>query len=153
MSTSALLLAAAQMNGHVTSVDISPSNYEPPVHLQTHYTFKQQNSLAFLQGLPHDEMFDLVFIDDLHLKQHVETELSLLEPHLTNQSIVLMHDTLPGYMDSKDGGPYEALASLRKDEWEFATIPVCQGLTLLRKLYSVRRGRHNVAIHLTGAYL
>ena len=81
-----------------------------------------------------------------------------MEPHLTNQSIVLLHDALPGYVFGSDG-PHKALHSLSSDEWEFATVPVCQGLTILRKLHSGRHdpsrshGARNIAMHVGTFYL
>jgi len=36
------------------------------------------------------------------------------------------------------GGPYKALLELDMDKWEYATIPVNHGLTILRKKGEVK---------------
>ncbi|KKN13256.1 hypothetical protein LCGC14_1008300, partial [marine sediment metagenome] len=65
---------------------------------------------------------------------------------VTPHSIILMHDamyyhTYPDYNDTVDNNPKgefaeiaRVLHTLSKNEWEYSTIPVCHGLTILRKL-------------------
>ena len=64
-----------------------------------------------------------------------------------NNSLILLHDLMgnnsqPNYYHPIDvtsgewanGGPYEAVKNLPKDKWEWVTIPVNNGLTILRKI-------------------
>jgi hypothetical protein len=65
---------------------------------------------------------------------------------ITPSSIILLHDLMysdaqPDYRSDlattdaqwADGGPYRAVAELDPDLWEWATVPVNHGLTLLRR--------------------
>jgi hypothetical protein len=37
------------------------------------------------------------------------------------------------FVDFKEGGPYHALLDLPRDSWEWASVPVCFGMTVLRR--------------------
>jgi len=92
-------------------------------------------------------VWDLVFIDDWHSRDHVKKELELLSERVTQKGLILLHDlmsiTAPNYnydkqriLEFANGGVYYGLADFIKnsgDLWEWSTIPVCHGLTLLRK--------------------
>ena len=79
----------------------------------------------------------------------MKAELELLDFQVGSSTVILLHDLMyanfePHYHTDMDvhegqwanGGPYRAVAELNKNFWEFSTIPVCNGLTILRKKYS-----------------
>ena len=149
-TTLPLLLGAEKTGGTVISIDINDTEFKCPEHLQHLWTFKKQNALTFLKSCSNiEEPWDLIFIDDWHSYDHVKAELELLDFQVGSSTVILLHDLMyanfePHYhtdMDVREGqwangGPYRAVAELNKNFWEFATIPVCNGLTILRKKYS-----------------
>lgn len=150
-STRPLLLAASKLEGHLTSVDLQPTNYVPPSELQSYWTFVQQDAVDFLTNQPGNEPYDLVFIDDWHAYAHVKKELEQLDRLISPRTVVLVHDLMYGntcpYYHSDltlttgqwaEGGPYRAVAELNSQFWEFSTLPYNNGLTVLRKKYSNR---------------
>ncbi|KKM86892.1 hypothetical protein LCGC14_1274500 [marine sediment metagenome] len=142
--TLALLQAAHFTDGTVESVDYQTDSYEGfrcPSKFRDRLLFHQSDALEFLRNLPSDKIYDLVFIDDDHTYDHVKQEIDLIEPHVTPHSIILMHDAMvksvPNYNNSKEPqhcGVAKSLASLSRDKWEYFTMPICHGLTFLRKL-------------------
>lgn len=145
-STLPLLEAARRTDGTLMSVDINDTPFTPPDHLKKHWRFVKSDALAFLRSLPGDQVFDVVYVDDLHTYPHVREELRLLERHLTPSSVLLLHDlmwprsepryhTIPALRKGEFafGGPYRAVAELDTNAWEWATLPWRNGLTLLRK--------------------
>jgi predicted O-methyltransferase YrrM len=158
-ATLAFLTAARQTGGFVESVDLSPTDFKCPEEFKPSWKFYQSDSIEFLGNIPEGLVYDLVFVDDWHSYEHVASELELLTPHVNKSSIVLLHDLMhthsqPNYMDYDDsnylqvwekepyvshrkefanGGPYRAVKELDSAVWEFATIPVGHGLTILRK--------------------
>lgn len=148
VSTLPLLLAAHHTKGHVHSVDFFANAFAPPEFLKDSWTFHKAHTFQFLQNLPADYIFDIVFLDDWHAYEHVKTEIQLLAPHVNRTSLILMHDcmtnTLPNYHTVKDldpgmlnyagGGPGSAVQELDRSTWEFSTVPSCNGFTILRKL-------------------
>ncbi|MDO9399733.1 MAG: class I SAM-dependent methyltransferase [bacterium] len=82
---------------------------------------------------------DLLFIDANHSKESVLNDFQNYFPFISNQGIILFHDTYPknkfytqkGYC----GDCYKAIEKLSKytDKYEMMTIPVHPGLTLCRK--------------------
>jgi nucleoside-diphosphate-sugar epimerase/predicted O-methyltransferase YrrM len=149
-TTLPLLLGAEKTGGTVISVDINNTEFICPEHLQNIWTFKKQDALSFLKDCSNIEKpWDLIFIDDWHSYDHVKAELELLDFQVGSSTIILLHDLMyanfePHYHSDMDvregqwanGGPYRAVAEMNKNFWEFATIPVCNGLTVLRKKYS-----------------
>jgi nucleoside-diphosphate-sugar epimerase/predicted O-methyltransferase YrrM len=149
-TTLPLLLGAEKTGGTVISVDINNTEFKCPEHLQNIWTFKKQDALSFLKDCSNIEKpWDLIFIDDWHSYDHVKAELELLDFQVGSSTIILLHDLMyanfePHYHSDMDvregqwanGGPYRAVAEMNKNFWEFATIPVCNGLTVLRKKYS-----------------
>ena len=109
--------------------------------------FKKQDSLAFLKEY-NNEKIDFIFVDDWHAYDHVKKELEYLDQYVSPSSIIVLHDlmysTTPYYHTDltltsgqwAGGGPYRAVAELNPNFWEFSTIPVNNGLTILRKKYS-----------------
>jgi hypothetical protein len=145
-TTLPLVYGASLTGGLVTSVDIAPANWTCPEEVRSHWNFVQSDAIAFLseQSIP----CDLVFVDDWHTYKHVKKELELIDKITTPSSIILLHDLMgmwkhPDYFqpDSpqwnggewEGGGPYLAVKELDPLVWEWATIPVNNGLTILRK--------------------
>ena len=150
-TTLPLLLGAEKTGGSVISVDINDTEFNCPKHLSHLWTFKKQDALSFLKqaGKDIEKPWDLIFIDDWHSYDHVKAELELIDLQVGSKTVILLHDLMyanfePHYHTDIDvhegqwanGGPYRAVAELSKNFWEFATIPVCNGLTVLRKKYS-----------------
>jgi predicted O-methyltransferase YrrM len=141
VSTLPLLTAASLLNARLTSVDICETIFDCPPDLKTSWTFVKSDAIEFLSN--NTSSYDLVFIDDWHDGVHVRKELDLLEPYCSKSTIILLHDlmarTHPNYNtdfgdgEFGNGGPFAAVNGLDTSVWEFATIPVCNGLTLLRK--------------------
>jgi len=151
-STLPLLAGVKATGGFLTSVDVQDHAFKCPEELVDYWQFIKSDSLKYLSSVPDGVIYDVVYIDDWHAYAHVKRELELLESHVTKSSIILLHDlmarTEPEYnYDSIegqerylpreewfDGGPYKAVLELDAAKWEFATVPVCNGLALLRKL-------------------
>ena len=144
------LLSAAYLNGgHLTSIDLNQTTFEPDQKYSQNWTFKQSDAIDFLQSCGPSTKFDLVYLDDWHSYDHVKKELSLLDPLVTPGSVILVHDLMYGktapYYHSDlavkrgqwaNGGPYRAVCELDDNFWEFSTLPYNNGLTILRKKYS-----------------
>lgn len=157
-TTLPLLCAAKYTKGCVESVDIESKRFKCPKELKSYWKFYQEDTTEYLKNIRKGIIYDLIFIDDCHVYEHVKKELELLSPHLNKSSIVLLHDLMhfswPNYMEYNDsnydhvwksipypghrrsfagGGPYRAVKEIDTDIYEYATIPVCNGLTILRK--------------------
>ena len=146
-TTLPFLLAAKELGGHVHSVDLDPTTFNCPTDLQPHWTFFQSDAIKWLEDrAATGAQYDLVYIDDWHSYPHVKRELEIIEPMIAPSSIILLHDLMysgahPDYRSDPDttdaqwagGGPYRAVAELDPAVWEWATVPVNHGLTLLRK--------------------
>jgi predicted O-methyltransferase YrrM len=149
-TTLPLLLAAHINKGTLHSVDINTISYRPPKELENNWIMSQNiNALDFLSTWNPTKVIDMVFIDDWHSYEHVKQELQLLDKYVSPKSIILVHDTMysrwePHYhcdLTLKDGqwgggGPYRAVAELDPNFWEFSTIPVNNGLTIVRKKHT-----------------
>jgi predicted O-methyltransferase YrrM len=146
-TTYPLLEASKICGAKLHSVDINKTDFVPPDELKKNWIFYQKDSIEFLESF--DEEIDLVYIDDWHSYEHVKKELEILDTKISPNTIILLHDlmygeTCPFYhidLTIKDGqwgngGPYRAVAELNPQFWEFSTIPVNNGLTILRKKYS-----------------
>jgi glycosyltransferase involved in cell wall biosynthesis/predicted O-methyltransferase YrrM len=146
ITTTPLLEASSYTKGRVTSVDIMENtqlHYLKSKYKNWNYVI--QDSIKFLENISNDEIYDLIFIDDWHDGDHLYKEIQLLEPHITPFTLILIHDSMcyntqPNYHYFKDeggefgnGGPYGGLEKLDKNIWEYSTIPVNNGLTILRK--------------------
>lgn len=78
---------------------------------------------------------------------HVKRELELIDKISNENTIIFLHDLMgmshhPHYFNPMshnpetewgEGGPYRAVAELDLTKWEWMTLPVNHGLTLLRK--------------------
>lgn len=144
-STRALLKAAQILDGVVTSVDIVDTGFRPEPELMPHWQFMQQDAIEFLTK--NRQKYDLIMVDDWHAGDHVYKELKLIEPFTTRDTMILMHDLMHGFNQPSYNtgltadaqfalqGPYGGLQSFIAEhpEFEYCTIPVSHGLTLLRK--------------------
>ena len=139
------LVASKVLGGHVTSVDIDSNVWRPPKDLAQYQTFIQSDAIEFL--INNTEKYDLIYVDDWHSYSHVKRELEEIDRVSDENTIILLHDLMgqskhPDYFMPLDwnpadewgeGGPYRAVEELDKNKWEWMTIPVNHGLTLLRK--------------------
>ncbi len=150
-TTLPFLAAAKVTGGHVTSVDIAPTNFIPPKDLGEHWTFVEQDALSYLESKVKqiDQPYDLIYVDDWHAYDHVKQELEYIDRIVSPATVILVHDLMygnycPHYHSDltlttgqwAKGGPYRAVAELDPQFWEFATLPYNNGLTILRKKYS-----------------
>lgn len=148
-TTFPLLCAAYENGGKVTSVDINETNFTCPDHLKNSWNFHCKDAISFLETLEQNVFFDFVYIDDWHSYTHVKKELEFIDKHVSPSTIICLHDLMyanyePHYHSDiacktgqwAEGGPYRAVAELSDNFWEFSTIPVNNGLTILRKKYS-----------------
>lgn len=146
-TTLPFLCAARETGGMVHSVDLDPTTFICPDDLRVYWKFHQSDAIAWLeQARDSQAKYDLVYIDDWHAYDHVARELDIISDMITPSSIILLHDLMysnaqPDYRSdpfSQDpqwagGGPYRAVAELDPAIWEWATIPVNHGLTILRR--------------------
>lgn len=148
VTTLPLLLAAHLNGGKLTSVDINPTNFSVPGDLKSDWTFVRSDAIKFLENTTNTP-YDLIYIDDWHAYAHVKKELELIDSMVTPKTIILLHDLMYGNNEPRyhcdltlkdgqwaEGGPYRAVAELNDQFWEFSTLPVNNGLTILRKKYS-----------------
>jgi predicted O-methyltransferase YrrM len=138
------LVASKVLGGHVTSVDINSHVWRPPEDLAQYQTFIQSDAIEFL--INNTEKYDLIYVDDWHSYPHVKKELEEIDRVSDENTIILLHDLMgnsePNYWSPIDydengewglGGPYRAVEELDKEKWEWMTIPINHGLTILRK--------------------
>ena len=139
------LIACRVLGGHLTSVDIESSVWKAPEELAKYQTFVLSDAIKFLTN--NTEKYDLIYVDDWHSYSHVKRELEEIDRVSDENTIILLHDLMgqskhPDYFMPLDwnpadewgeGGPYRAVEELDKNKWEWMTIPVNHGLTLLRK--------------------
>lgn len=152
-STYAFLFGCHIVGTKLTSVDINQPrpNLHSPEQWKENWTFIKSDSLEFLQDKfpsiwgDQPDRGGIIYIDDWHDGEHVSKELSLISEYVGPEDVILLHDLMygnsqphyrsvensPGQWDN--GGPYKAVASLDLDCWEYATIPRCHGMTILRK--------------------
>jgi len=148
-TTEPLLLGAFMNNGKLTSIDIEPTHWTPPQDFALTWQFIQIDAIQFLNNcIVENKKFDVIFIDDFHKYEHVKKELELIDSLTNVNSIIFLHDLMgewnhPNYFLPisnhynnqvwEGGGPYRAVNELDPQKWEWSTIPVNNGLTILRK--------------------
>jgi predicted O-methyltransferase YrrM len=149
-TTTPLLMASNLNEGILHSIDLNEINYQCPQEFVKNWIcHSKTDSLDFLKSWPKNEIIDLVYIDDWHSYDHVKLELEILDTLISPKSIILLHDLMYGNWQPHyhcdiairngqwaNGGPYRAVAELNQNFWEFSTIPINNGLTVLRKKYS-----------------
>lgn len=144
-TTLPFLMAAQQTGGVVDSVDLDPTSFQCPSDLRVYWRFHQSDAIKWLDE-HRQEQYDIVYVDDWHSYPHVKRELEILQHMVTPGSVILLHDLMysgshPRYHSEvnttdpqwAEGGPYRAVAELDPEIWEWSTIPVNHGLTILRK--------------------
>ena len=145
-----MAVAASMVGGHLTAVDIDQTMWHCPDDLKPHYTFIKSEAITFLkQEVERGAYYDLVYVDDWHAYEHVKIELELIDKITDKKSIILLHDLMAFNNESGDyswhkdspiggewsqGGPTHAVLELDRNKWEWVTIPINNGLTILRKL-------------------
>lgn len=148
-----LLIGVHLTDGHLTSVDINPPSFRedlgsphPPAELCNKWTFHQTDAIQFLTNTT--QKYDLIFVDDWHGSEHVYKELSLIKNLLNERSLIVLHDLMHSFNDPhynknhypqgnefEGTGPYGGVIKFVQEnpDFEFVTIPVNHGLTILRK--------------------
>ena len=146
-TTLPFLCAAKELGGMVHSVDLDATTFQCPDDLRVYWKFFQSDAIAWLeQQRSEGAKYDLIYIDDWHAYDHVRRELEIIDSMITPSSVILLHDLMysnaqPDYRSDPNtadaqwagGGPYRAVAELDPEIWEWATIPINHGLTILRK--------------------
>lgn len=131
--------------GTVDAIDLFQTEFTCPEILKPHYNFIQSDAIKFLEE--NTKTYDVIYIDDWHSYKHVKRELELIDKCITQSTIILLHDLMgnsqaPRYYHPTNqqeddewgqGGPYAAVKELDLNNWEWSTIPVNNGLTILRK--------------------
>ena len=139
------LVACKVLGGHLTSVDISNTVWKAPPDLAEYQTFIESDAIEFLKK--NEEKYDLIYVDDWHSYPHVKKELEEIDRISDENTIILLHDLMgqschPHFYNPINenessewglGGPYRAVEELDKNKWEWMTIPINHGLTILRK--------------------
>jgi len=144
-TTLPLLLGAYYSDGHVHTVDMTPSKFNPPAMLKARWHMHQGEAHMFLRNLPAHVIFDLVWLDDEHSYEHVVTELQALAPHLHRDSIVLLHDTAVGVeheevdlVQSDGGSPHHQRVAVHVNFFELPYVSMsrsdCGVLRAVREL-------------------
>lgn len=91
-STVALLQAAKEINGRVTSIDLEPcleaKKLVKSLHLEDHWTFIQADDMRVKWNQPIDHLF----IDTSHTYEHTLAELTKYEPFVRPGGLITMHD-------------------------------------------------------------
>lgn len=146
-STLPWIVAAKETGGAVTSVDLEPTSWQCPKDYNIYWSFVQSDAIKFLEEqVSANKQYDLIYVDDWHAYRHVKRELELIEHLVGPRSLVLIHDLMYMHADPHyrcelnttdpqwaEGGPYRAVAELDTNVWEWSTIPVNHGMTILRK--------------------
>jgi predicted O-methyltransferase YrrM len=78
-STRPLLAATIKNGGHLTSVDINETKFNPGYSFDRYWTFVKQDALEFLKAQNPSEPYDLIFLDDWHSYEHVKKELDEID--------------------------------------------------------------------------
>jgi predicted O-methyltransferase YrrM len=146
-TTEPMIAAASLVGGKITCVDIEQTLLNCPEDLQDIYTFVKSDAIKFLEeAVARKEYYDFIYIDDWHTYPHVKRELELADQLSDEKTIIVLHDLMgsncaPNYYNPitakgtewDAGGPFRAVDELDKTKWDWMTIPVNNGLTLLRK--------------------
>ena len=146
-TTLPFLCAAKELGGMVHSVDLDATTFQCPDDLRVYWKFFQSDAISWLEHQRNQgARDDLIYIDDWHAYDHVRRELEIIDSMITPSSVILLHDLMysnaqPDYRSDPNtadaqwagGGPYRAVAELDPEIWEWATIPINHGLTILRK--------------------
>jgi predicted O-methyltransferase YrrM len=145
-TTEPLIMAANILEGKVTCIDIQNTQWTCPDEFKNNYEFIKIDAIEFLgKEVEKNSYYDLILVDDWHSYEHVKKEIELIDKITDNRSLILLHDLMgagnaPNYFQPNswggewaNGGPFRAVNELDLNKWEWMTIPVNHGLTLLRK--------------------
>jgi len=146
-TTEPMISAASLTGGKITCIDIDSTQWVCPDDLKDIYTFIKSDAIKFLEeAVAKNEYYDFIYIDDWHTYPHVKKELELVDQISDEKTIIVLHDLMgsncaPNYYNPisakntewDEGGPFRAVNELDLTKWEWMTIPVNNGLTLLRK--------------------
>jgi len=145
-STLALNMAVGLTEGKLTSVDIEKARLKHRLPFEKRWSFIQADSLVFLRSLQkHKPIFDMVFIDGAHNYEQVRQEFDFVSNYVNKSSLILFHDTMPDTFPEyssgekaqpegfRGGGPLRVISELDRSIWEYCSIPVSHGLTIVRK--------------------
>lgn len=149
-----LLLGCHLTGGKLTSVDngtfplaTSWVNNTSIKNLSDSWNVVIKDAPTYLESQA--DPIDLVFIDDWHEHDHVLRELELVKDLLTPSALIIMHDAMYGNWEPRyhedntpggefgGGGVYGAIKTFvgkYPGEFEFCTLPVDHGFTILRKI-------------------
>ena len=155
-STLPLVLGAEITDGEVCSVDKNVPQFRHiggclPNNLLLYWIFHQKDSLKFLEeSVENKDIYDIVLVDDWHSSDHVFKELCLIDKIINNKSLVLLHDTMhtnnqpeynrnnyPPNHEFGGNGVYGGLLKFMEthgNSYEYSTLPISHGLTILRKI-------------------
>ncbi len=150
------LAACDIIDSKLFSVDVNPirPDFQFPEDWKSRWKFYQKDAIKFLEEDLEEILQDtedsgrprIFYIDDWHSYEHVKKEIELISKYATPSDIFLLHDLMyynsqPQYRSVQNskhkqwdhGGPFRAVNELDLEEWEFSTIPRCNGMTILRK--------------------
>jgi len=144
-TTYPLLRACQILNAHLVSIDIANPMFVPPEELRQYWTFHKEDALQYIKNLTICP--DLIYIDDWHTSEHVYNELTAIKNLVTKNTLITTHDLMhtfahPNYNTAvinhgefQGTGPYGGVIKFINEnpEFEFVTIPVNHGLTILRR--------------------
>lgn len=143
-STLALLYAAKEIDGNVTTIDVDPCvsarKKIDDLNLNSLCTFIQSDDTTIKWSKPIDHLF----IDSNHSYEHVTKQLKKYEPFLQKNGIITLHDIVMQEFDSK-GNPIEKTSKINsvmkaisdyiedRDDLKFYKYFNCNGLGIIRK--------------------
>lgn len=87
-----MLLNSDQNNNNVYGIDIH-NDVDSNVINNPRYTFIQSDSIQAGKEWDLNNKIDVLFVDTLHIKEHVLGELQVWYPHLKENALVVFHDT------------------------------------------------------------
>ena len=129
-STIALLSAAKELNGKVTSVDIDPCYLAremiKKLNLESNWEFIQINDL----NLNWESPIDHLFIDSSHTYEHTIKEFEKFEPFVRKGGLITLHDIIscPPILDAIN----DYIAN--RDDLRFYKFFHNNGLGIIRKI-------------------
>lgn len=143
-STIALLYAAKEIHGKVTTVDIDPCKY-------ARKRIKELDLDGFCNFIQYDDTqiewsdpIDHLFIDSNHSYSHITRQLVKYEPYLRKGGIITLHDIVMHEFDSK-GNPIGKTSNknsvmnaiedyiVKRNDLKFYKYFNCNGLGIIRK--------------------
>lgn len=143
-STIALLYAAKEIEGKVTTIDVDPCKFAREKILKLGLDSKCNFIQSDDTELEWSEPIDHLFIDSNHSYEHVSKQLKKYEPFLKKGGIITLHDIVMHEFDS-EGNPTEKTSTTNsvmkaildfinnRDDLKFYKYFNCNGLGIIRK--------------------